>query len=260
MSSLHEIQRRFAEAIFSPDNAVDFIAGSSPLAQERMAIYRRTIFANYRKALAASYPVVKRLIGSAFFDDAVDAFVAAHPSRSGDLNVYGDTFGHFLDAYPPASDLPYLGDVARLEWAIDEAQRASDASCVPDCVLAALAAVSPERLPVVHLRIEPSCRFVASRFPILRIWQTNQPSYSGDDRVMLDEGADALLARRSADGVSIERLAAGHYRWLAALRGDATLGDAIEAAQAADTTFDLGSALREHIAACTIIAVIDPAR
>ena len=255
MHSLREIQQRFADAILSGDASVDF----APPA-ERMAIYRRTILANYRKALAASYPVVKRLTGTAFFDAAVDAFVVAYPSQSGDLNVYGDAFGDFLDAYPPASDLPYLADVARLEWAIDEAQRASDAPCVPDCVLAALAAMPAARLPTLRLRIDPSCRFVASRFPILRIWQTNQAGYSGDDRVMLEEGADALIVRRGAGGVSIERLAPGEYRWLASLRTGATLGDAIDAAQAADAAFDLGGALREHIAACTVIAVVDTAR
>jgi hypothetical protein len=89
---------------------------------DRIAIYRRTVFANYRNALAATYPVVKRLVGAPFFNTAVDSYVHAHPSASGDLNVYGDAFGDFLAAYPHAANLPYLPDVARLEWAIDEAE------------------------------------------------------------------------------------------------------------------------------------------
>src|SRR5206468_8305669 len=180
-----------------------------------------------------------------------------HPSRSGDLNIYGDNFGEFLSSYAPASELPYLEDVALLEWAIDEAQRASDAPCVPEAVLAALATITPERLPSLRLALHPSCRLLASPYPILRIWRTNQPDYAGDDRVMLDEGADTLLVRRGPDGVSIERIAPGTHAWLAALQRDATLGASIESAQDADATFDFGGALREHIAAGTIIAVID---
>src|SRR5205823_8106628 len=155
---------------------------------DRIAIYRRTIFANYRQALSASYPVVKRLTGAAFFHAAVGEFVRAHPSRSGDLNVYGASFGDFLATYPAASELPYLPDVARLEWAIDEAHRARDASSDPESVLAAFGVPPPERLPLLRLRLDPSCRLVSSPFPILRIWQTNQPGCGGNDRVMLDEG------------------------------------------------------------------------
>src|SRR5439155_25919769 len=257
MQSLREIQRRFVEAVFSPESSIDFVAGSPASARDRTAIYRRTIFTNYHNALSATYPVVKRLTGAPFFHTAVDAFAHAYPSHSGDLNSYGDALGEFLATYPPAADLPYLADVARLEWAIDEAPRAGEASCAPESVLAALAVAPPHRLPALRLRLEPSCRLVASPFPILRIWQTNQPGYSGDDRVMLDEGSDAMLIRRGDNGISLERLTAGDHAWLAALAAGGTLGTAIEAAQGADATFDLGVTLREQIAAGTIIAVVD---
>jgi hypothetical protein len=257
MPSLREIQHRFADAVLSSTITPDFVAGPQAFGGDRIAIYRRTILANYRKALGASYPVVKRLTGATFFEAAVDAFVRAHPSRSGDLNIYGDNFGEFLSSYAPASELPYLEDVARLEWAIDEVQRATDAPCVPEAVLAALATVTPERLPALRLTLNPSCRLLASPYPILRIWRTNQLHYEGDDRVMLDEGADTLLLRRGPDGVSIERISADNHAWLAALQGGATLGASIGAAQDADATFDFGGALREHIAAGTIVAVIN---
>ena len=115
---------------------------AEPAGVERIGIYRRTIATNYRNALGATYPVVRRLVGTPFFDAAVDAYVEAHPSRSGDLNEYGATFGEFLGGYEPASDLPYLPDVARLEWAIDEANRAADSLASPDDVLRELAAVA----------------------------------------------------------------------------------------------------------------------
>jgi hypothetical protein len=257
MPSLLELQQRFADAIFGSTDAADIVSGSTTRARQRIAIYRRTILSNYRKALGASYPVVARLTGAAFFQRAVEAFVESRPSKSGDLNVYGHDFGDFLAAYAPAAELPYLPDVARLEWAIDEAQRAGDAAGQPETVLATLAATAPERLASLRFTLETSCRLIASRYPIFRIWQTNQPNYVGDDHISLDEGGDALLIRRGLDGASIERLAAGDHVWLASLYAGATLGAAIDAAQNADGSFDLGVALREHIAAGTIIAVID---
>lgn len=258
MPSLRELQQAFARAVFAaPGDVAPFAAGGQVLAAERIGIYRNTIFANYRKALSATFPVVKRLVGAPLFNAAVGAYVRACPSVCGDLNVYGDGFGDFLSGHAPFSDLPYVPDVARLEWAIDEAQRAPDAERAPHAVLEAFSAVPPERLPALRLQLEPSCRFVSSAYPILRIWNAHQPDHAGDTSVDLDERPDALLIRRDVHGVSLERLAAGEHAWLAALLSGATLGAAIDAAQSADAAFDLGAVLRTHLAAGTIARLID---
>ena len=256
MPSLRELQQCFAAAVLAPAGAAPgfAIAGRAPAA-DRIDIYRNAVFANYRNALRASFPVVLRLVGEPFFNAAVDAFVQTHPSVSGDLNVYGDAFGDFLGSYSHASNLPYLADVARLEWAVDEAQRAADRVSAPDDVVAALAATPPERLPSTRLRLDPSCRLVASDFPILRIRQANQPGHENDDPVSLDEGADHLVVRRGADGVVLARIGAGAHAFLAALAANASFGAALDAAQQADADFDLGAVLRANIAAGIVNAV-----
>jgi hypothetical protein len=256
MPSLRELQRSFAGAVFAEDGApVAFAVGGSMPAAERIAIYRHAMYANYRKALGATYVVVRRLVGVPFFNAAVDAYVRAHASTSGDLNVYGDAFGDFLASYPHAATLAYLPDVARLEWAIDEAQRAADCAGEPKDVLAALATVPPERLTEAGLRLDPSCRLVVSEYPILRLWQVNQSDYHGDDSVDLDAGGDALLVRREEAGVSLRQLPPGELAFLSALAGRSPLGAALAAAQLADPAFDLGTALRAGIADGTIVAV-----
>jgi len=260
MPSLRDLQLRFAAALAGDADAVaafDADPTAGEIADARIAVYRANGRANYRNALTATYPVVRRLTGAPFFNAAVDAFVAAHPPDSGDLNVYGERLAGFLERYAPAANLPYLPDVARLEWAIDEANRAADAPCVPDAVLAALSIVAPERLPHLRLALDASCRLVASAFPILRIWRANQADRAGDELIALDEGGVALLARRDPQGVAVESLGTGEYAWLAALAHHGTLGAALDAALAADPSFDLGAALRTHVAAGTICAVVD---
>ena len=240
MPSLRELQIGFAAALFDDDGArPPFATVPDALVVERMAVYRRALFANYRNALGASFPVVSKLVGAA---------------TSGDLNVYGDAFAAFLETYPHAAGLPYLADVARLEWAQDEANRAADADHLPERVLAALALVAPERLPATRLPLAPSCRLVASRFPILRIWQANQEGY-GDARVTFDETADMLLIRRELAGVTIERVASAEFAWLEALASGAPLGAALESAQDTGVPFDLATALRSRIGDGTIAGV-----
>jgi hypothetical protein len=183
MPSLHELQRRFAAALHAGDGVQTPMRLAGTRTADRLDIYRRTIATNYRNALGATYPVVRRLVGARFFDASVDAYVAMHPSRSGDLNEYGGTFGDFLAAHPAVSELPYLPDVARLEWRIDEANRAADSNTDPAAVLRALAACPGDQLPSLLLRMDGSCRMIESPFPLLRIWQVNQPGHDGEMRV-----------------------------------------------------------------------------
>ena len=223
MLSLRDLQGAFAAALAAPASAgpgaADFDA--------RLAIYRANGRANYRNALAATYPVVRRLTGTPFFAATVDAFVAAHPSCSGDLNVYGGRLAGFLERYGPAANLPYLPDVARLEWALDEANRAADAPRAPDAVLAALSIVAPERLPHVRLALDASCRLVSSAFPIQRIWRANQSDRNGDERIVLDAGGVALLEKLQPLAGLAMRLYVGKVflvsGWLKLSRWDSTI-------------------------------------
>lgn len=258
MPSLREVQHGFVAATLFGDSGalagLDIVAGAlDPKA--RIAIYRNNVLGNYRKALAATYPIVQRLVGGAFFNAAIDAFVRAHPSPQGDVNRYGRELARFLAAYPPARELPYLPDVARLEWAIDQANIAADASPFDT---AAMRAVPEDALGELRFVLHPSAQFVVSPYPIFRIWQVNQPGDTGDDRVDLGEGGDALLVRRASDGVVIERLAAGEHAFLAALAGNRSLNEATERASGIDPSFDLAGALKRHVTAGSLVAFRAP--
>ena len=242
MPSLRERQVNFASALLDVDRNAD----------GRIAIYRNTVFANYRSALGASYRVVRQLVGMPFFHAAVDAYVQANPSAGGDLNVYGGSFGDYLATYLHAANLPYLPDVARLEWAIDEAGRAADLDGTPEALLAALGAVPAERITAQRFTLDPTCRFVASAYPVLRIWQVHQSGFEGDIAVPFGAATDRLLVRREAGAVVIVRLAPGDFALLRALADGDDLGAALDTALAVDPTFDLGTALHACVANRTL--------
>jgi len=243
MPSLRELQTRFANGLLHAEGDSD----------ERMGIYRNTVFTNYRHALSATFPVVRQLVGLPFFRAAADAYAEAFPSTSGDLNVYGDRFGDFLDAYPHAAGLAYLPDVARLEWAIDEASRAADVRGAPEAILAELATIPVERITAQRFVLDPSCRFVDSDYPLLRIWQVHQPGIDGDIAVPFDRAGDRLLVRREMGAASIERLASGDFALLRALAAGEDVAAALDVAMEADATFDLGTTLRTCIANRTLM-------
>ena len=58
-------------------------------------------------------------------------------SASGGLNELGGHLADFLPAFAPARELPYLADVARLEWLVHKAHYAADHPRRPRCRQAA---------------------------------------------------------------------------------------------------------------------------
>lgn len=246
--SLLDLQRRFAGHLRA---GVD----DGP---PGIALYRRTVRTNYRRALSATFVVVKRVVGEPFFHAAADAYAARHPSSSGDLGDFGDRFGDFLGDYAPAKDLPYLADLARLEWALDESSRAAGAPSSPGEIVEVLGSVPGDAIGRVRLRLAPSCRLVASPHPVLRIWQVHQPAHEGPLAVDWDGGGERVLLRRDTDGVALEALPPGECAWIGSLsRGD-DLGTALAVAMTADGAFDVGAALRRRIADGTVGAIEAP--
>jgi hypothetical protein len=237
MSALARMQRDFLAEMFGED--VPARAG--------LATYRRNMLANLHGALAPTYPVVRRLVGAAFFREAAERFARAHPPTSGDLNLYGADFAAFLAAYSFARELPYLPDVARLEWACHESFHAGEAPAL-DAV--ALAAVAQERQGEIRFRLHPAVRLVASAHPVMSIWEANQPERDGAPEV--GTGAEHVIVRREELTVRLRRVAAAEWRLVAALARGETLEAAVDAA-ARDAVCDFLTPVLARLAADGVV-------
>ena len=247
MGELAKLQSAFARALVADDLAAfaPGVRGDAVRAERHLAIYRNSVFANWTKALAATYPVVERLVGSAFFGEAARQYAIANPSHSGDLNALGGRFAGFLAGYPHAQDLPYLPDVARLEWACHESEMAADGEGLD---FAALAQVQPEEQAGIRFRLQPAARIVESAYPILALWEANQEERDGTpDRL---EGPDCVLVWREDGGARLELLDGGDAGFLKALARATTLGEALEGAPEG---WNAGERLR-HFAARAVIS------
>ena len=122
MSDLMALQTRMAQGLL--DGGFDGLAAhvlAGPIgADEALGLHRNTILYALSNALRLTFPTVDALVGEAFFDQAALAFVAARPPSRACLTGYGAGFPCFLERYEPAADLPYLGDVARLDAAVED--------------------------------------------------------------------------------------------------------------------------------------------
>ncbi|MFO1351468.1 MAG: DNA-binding domain-containing protein [Gammaproteobacteria bacterium] len=251
MSALRELQQRFVEQIFSDDGDLpEWIRADGLASAERLDIYRNNTLVGLTKTLRSLYPVIERLVGEDFFRYAAHRYIHEYPSRSGDLNEYGADFADFLARFEPTAGLVYLPDVARLELAYQQAANAADSAALD---FAALAQVAPERYEELRFRLHPTARLLVSPYPILRIWQVNQPNYADDPSVDLNQGGVKLLLIRRALEVELEPLADGEFALLQALSEPLNFGVACERALESQADFDVTASFQRHALAGTLV-------
>lgn len=219
---LARLQADFAAALAGGDAGefVAHLAGDPATGLARLAVYRQAIVANRHGALLAAYPVVARIVGDAFFAEAALQYSGAVPHGDGDLNRHGAAFADFLAAYPHAAALPWLPDVARLEWASHEALLAADA---PPFDFRSLAAVPEEDQVRLAFTLHPGVRLARSAWPVLAIWEANQPDRDGTpDR---EAGADDVLVWREDNRARMALLSPGEAAIVAGIADGRPLGE-----------------------------------
>lgn len=208
-------------------------------------VYRNNYRGNLHDALAGAYPVIRQLVGGAFFRLLAKRYIEQIPSRSGNLHHYGSRMARFLEHFENARHLAYLPDMARLEWAYHRAYFADD---VPAFDLARLACISPESYAELRWRLHPACELLASAFPIAAIWQAHQVGASTNFNIDVNRGGENLLVYRNGLSLEIARIAPDVYHWLAQLQQGVAMGTATDATLAEFPDFDLATTLHHWLA------------
>ena len=244
MPSLRDLEHDFARALLGEADGtlLASILGDGLAPAARLGIYTNHVFSTLTDALRATYPVVCRLVDERFFAYAADRYIRAEAPAGPCLFEYGESLPEFLAEFAPCRHLEYLPDVGRLEWAINRALHAADADAVDP---KRIAAVPPDEVARLVLRLHPSVSLLDSPWPVDRIWRANQPGADPDAVVDLDAGGVHLEIRRLGDDVVFRRLDAATSAFRQALARGHDLERAARAAQAVDAGLDLTRVLRE---------------
>ncbi len=256
---LPDLQSQFVASLFAQDAAVTdsaavdaLVRGGKLSPSRRLAIYRHNVFTTLTGALRDLYPVTECIVGAPFFSHLAKQFIHATPSPSGDLNMFGREWPDFLAACTDADDLPYLHDVAALEWAWHMAFHAADR---PRFDLLKLASVPPEQHVALRFTLHPSVVLIASSFPIVRIWEVNQPDYVDEVAINWEVPGDFVLVVRDDVEIKIQSVPRANFEFLRAIQNDASFDVAAEKAFEADADFDLQGTLLAAIQSNVIVDV-----
>lgn len=243
---LAELQRLMRRTLLDGgrDPALPALLADPPEQRERrLAVYRNNVCHALASVLDAAFPVVRQLVGAECFTATALAFVAEQPPRQPALYEYGGDFPAFLARFRPLVELPWLADVARLEWARNEALFAAERESLTP---ARLAAVPAAELTDLRLQPHPSARWLESPWPIHATWDAHQPGGGPLEAVDL-ERAESVLVWRQSGSVRQRLLSDGEFALLAALAANRPLAAAAASAAERDSAFDFSVALARFL-------------
>ena len=242
MPALSDDLSDFARVIVHGGQPSQQISANYPhyTVEAAIGVYRNNYRGNLHDALAGAYPVIEQLVGKDFFRQLTRQYIAQYPSCSGNLHHYGAEMAGFATVFEPARGLPYLPDIAALEWASHRAWFADDAAALDFDKLARLV---PGQYSDLILQIHPACRLVCSRYPIAAIWHAHQPGANRDFHIDLDSGPSFVLVNRRQDVVEVSELAEAEAAWLREIQAGLSLGEATATTLQRHPGFDLQTML-----------------
>jgi hypothetical protein len=245
-------QKQFSQALRHADHATpDGVVGpDGAVSHKRFSVYRNNVAISLIEAMAANFPAIERLVGEAFFASLAKAYIFEHPPSIPMLFLYGDQFAEFLETFEPVKELPYLADVARVEFAWLQAYHAADEDIVD---APSLAAIPAENVGQAIFSAHPASWVFRSIWPAATIVSRNREGADCSD-IDLSQGEDILITRPELD-VQTRVLPQGGYGFLSSLIAGATLEQATVTATQNDENFDLSMQL-SGILECGVFTTI----
>lgn len=205
-------------------------AGRAAASLAGLQAYRANAQAIAERALSAAYPVVARLVGEEAMAALARDLWRHHPPMRGDLAHFGGELADWLVELTELADVPFLPDVARLEWAVHQAHTSADPADAPSN-LSWLADTDPHGLRVGFVGGSTG---IASPWPVVMLWRAHQvPQGQSPDlgpvRGALEAGqGEAAWVWRRGHRVEVAALDPAEHLFNAGLLAGAALGAALE--------------------------------
>lgn len=190
-------QMQWARVLLDPNQATPhgLITWNRSDPAKRLSVYRNNVLVSLVDALAQTFAVTQQLVGEAFFRAMAQVFVRTHPPRTRVLTQYGQALPEFIAQFAPAASLPYLADVAQLEWQRLQALHAADAAALEPTTIAALLA-DAKHLPELRWQLHPSLHLLRSSHAVVSLWAAHQNgSGIAIEDVDIDQPESALIFR-----------------------------------------------------------------
>lgn len=164
--------------------------------EKRLDIYRTTMREAHVRALASTYAACEKILGVRYFRQLAGEFYYQYPATHLDLNRYGEAFPDFVqdfvEHHQELGEYPYLPDLARLEWAHEQAYYAKEDAAFDFEGLAGLEEDTWRRLRFV---LGASVSMLRSDYPVLELWRAQRGQEAIREIEAIDEPQYLCIAR-----------------------------------------------------------------
>lgn len=204
----------------APEQVRAWIVSDEKLSAEgRLDVYANMYFYRLRDALAADFAKVHQIVGADAFHNLVTDFLLAHPPHHYSMRYLGQPFPAFLKGH----EIPWLADLAVLEWAWADAFQAENS---PVLERESLASLGPDQWAGVSFTLVPGVHVLESDWDLFTLWDhlDQRPA----------EQRQTLLVYREDNLAAFHVVAAEDVPALKALAAGKSFAEVCEAAVAGD--------------------------
>lgn len=170
MHSLKDLQATFKRHLFNGDGGIveHIVSMENANNEQRMSTYTNAYYGRLVETLAGDYPAVQALLGEEAFTAMCHEYIQAHPSTHYSLRWFGRYLPDFLADAAGSRELPFLAELANLEWTFVNGFDAADANVLDEN---AVTTIAPEFWPGITIEFHSSVHLVEYHWNIIELWR-----------------------------------------------------------------------------------------
>ncbi len=176
--------------IYGPESCT-----SSFTTKKRVNIYQNNTFEALKETLRSTFPVCKALVGDKYFSQLATAHVHREFLKTPNLDDYGETFAQTLhdliSSHHELHALPYLSDVATLEWLLHHSYYAKDRQIFD---FHAFSVLNGEEQNNVSFKLADDICLMNSQYPVYDIWLSHQTQKNNLIKLAFNEQKQYFIA------------------------------------------------------------------
>lgn len=251
-NNLFSLQKNFTNHLIESKKTaiINILPYSKTESLARLNIYRNNVFGNFESVLSSTFEVVKKIVGEKYFQQLITEYIKNYPSKSGNLDLYGESFAKLIKKQLSQHRLLYLEDVAKIEFLYHKSYFAKNAKKSFD--LEKFKKLKPQDYQNLTFKLHPSCYLISSNFPIYEIWQNNLNNSKKQIKVI--EKEQFLLIDRSLNQSKISKISQAEYLFLKLINKKKKLYETYEEiCRITNQEIDIGSFLNKFISSAILV-------
>ncbi|WP_372881074.1 DNA-binding domain-containing protein [Psychromonas sp.] len=119
---IRQLQQQFSDTLLykSEQITTQIKAKKDFTGNELLQVYRNNFVMGITEALSSTYQHTLALVGEEFFNAVARQFILSNPPQENNLMSYGNGFSEHLDGLEQLTNLPYVAEMARFEWLLEQ--------------------------------------------------------------------------------------------------------------------------------------------